>query len=91
MKVFFVIMLFLFTLEARSLFANDALKDLIVSTQKTRGLTNNYLNGNTVSMLLVYESRKDMKKASFISQSLITINRKAFKNKSILNNSTGWL
>ncbi|WP_294967008.1 nitrate- and nitrite sensing domain-containing protein [Sulfurimonas sp.] len=69
-----------------------------MSTQKTRGLTNNYLNGNTTSMLLVYGNRKEMKKAigtmeslplasdaiinnraTNISESLIKLNRKAFK------------
>lgn len=111
MKIFLTIILIVFTLDGKSLFSNDlqvqnskyisALKDLILSTQKTRGLTNNYLNGNTVSMLLVYDSRENMKEAirkmeSFhfssdplinsraakISESLIKLNRKAFKKDS---------
>ena len=41
----------------------DSLKDLIVATQKTRGLTNNYMNGNVVAQLLVYHERSEMKKA----------------------------
>ncbi|MEA3373367.1 MAG: nitrate- and nitrite sensing domain-containing protein [Campylobacterota bacterium] len=41
----------------------DSLKDLIVATQKTRGLTNNFMNGNVVAQLLVYHERSEMKKA----------------------------
>ena len=110
MKIIVVVFVFIFTLNAKSLFSNNeqvenskyigALKDLIISTQKTRGLTNNYLNGNTVSMLLVYDSRENMKKAigemeslplaadpiintraTSISESLIKLNRKAFRKK----------
>ena len=65
--------LLIFSLQAKSLFSNDTqaqtskyinnLKDLIIATQKTRGLTNSYLNGNTAAMLLVYSTRDDMKKA----------------------------
>ena len=40
-----------------------SVKDLVVATQKTRGLTNSYLNGNIVAQLLVYNQRKEMKKA----------------------------
>jgi hypothetical protein len=71
---FIILTLFLLiNLEAKSLFSNseqqqtskyiDNLKDLIIATQKTRGLTNSYLNGNTAAMLLVYGTRDDMKKA----------------------------
>lgn len=110
MKILLMIMMLILTLDAKSLFSNDeqvqsskyigALKDLIISTQKTRGLTNNYLNGNTVSMLLVYEARDNMKeaigvmeslplaadpvinsRATSISQSLIRLNRKAFRKE----------
>ena len=41
----------------------DSLKDLIVATQKTRGLTNNFMSGNVVAQLLVYGERSEMKKA----------------------------
>ena len=41
----------------------DSVKDLIVATQKTRGLTNNFMNGNVVAQLLVYNERNEMKKA----------------------------
>jgi hypothetical protein len=100
----------LFSLEAKSLFSNSSqadnsvyigsLKDLVIATQKTRGLTNSYLNGNIVAMLLVYNNRSDMKKAigtmeslplaadpiinsraTAISQALIKLNNKAFKQK----------
>ncbi len=110
MRLILLTLLLLMNVEAKSLFSNDTqaqtskyvdnLKDLIIATQKTRGLTNSYLNGNTAAMLLVYSSRDDMKKAignmeSFslaadpvinnratsISQTLIKLNRKAFKRK----------
>ena len=100
----------LFSLEAKSLFSNTqqadssvyigSLKDLVIATQKTRGLTNSYMNGNTAALLLVYANRQEMKKAigtmeslpmaadpiinsraTTISQSLITLNNKAFKQK----------
>nr|WP_321267678.1 nitrate- and nitrite sensing domain-containing protein [uncultured Sulfurimonas sp.] len=111
MRILLLIITLFFSLSAKSLFSNSnqadnskyigALKDLIISTQKTRGLTNNYLNGNTTSMLLVYGTRKEMKKAigimeslplasdpiinnraTSISQSLVKLNRKAFKKDS---------
>lgn len=110
MRIFLLIIALILSLNAKSLFSNSnqannskyiaALKDLIIATQKTRGLTNNYLNGNTTSILLVYGNRKEMKKAigimeslplasdpiinssaSTISQSLIKLNRKAFKKE----------
>ncbi len=106
-----LIALFAFSLEAKSLFTNTqqadssvyigSLKDLVIATQKTRGLTNSYMNGNTAALLLVYANRQEMKKAigtmeslpmaadpiinsraTTISQSLITLNNKAFKQKS---------
>lgn len=113
MRIFLIIAIFVFSLNAKSLFSNSnqadnskyigSLKDLIIATQKTRGLTNNYLNGNTTSMLLVYGNRKEMKKAigvmeslplasdpiinnraTSISNSLIKLNRKAFKTEPAL-------
>ena len=36
------------------------LKDIVITTQKTRGLTNNYMNGNIVAQLLVYGQRRKM-------------------------------
>ena len=73
MRLILLTLLLLVNLEAKSFFGNstqaqtskyvDNLKDLIISTQKTRGLTNSYLNGNTAAMLLVYVNRDKMKKA----------------------------
>ena len=73
MKIILIALLLLVNVHAKSLFSNDsqeesskyiaALKDLVISTQKTRGLTNSYLNGNTVALLLVFENKKDMKDA----------------------------
>ena len=73
MKIILLIAIMLFSLEAKSLFSNNdqkdkskyigALKDLMIATQKTRGLTNSYLNGNTVALLLVFNNRKKMKLA----------------------------
>ncbi len=40
-----------------------AMKQVVIATQKTRGLTNNYMNGNVVAQLLVYGERTEMKKA----------------------------
>ena len=110
MRLFLIISILIFNLEAKSLFSNSeqadssvyigSLKDLVIATQKTRGLTNSYMNGNTASLLLVYANRQEMKKAigtmeslpmaadpiinsrsTTISQSLITLNNKAFKQK----------
>ena len=108
MRLFLIVTILIFNLEAKSLFSNSkqadssvyigSLKDLVIATQKTRGLTNSYLNGNTAALLLVYANRQEMKKAigtmeslpmatdpiinsraTKISQSLITLNNKAFK------------
>lgn len=80
MRLFLIISFLLFNLEAKSLFSNSdqedssvyigGLKDLIIATQKTRGLTNSYMNGNTAALLLIYNNRKDMKKAIGIMESL---------------------
>jgi len=80
MRLFLFAVLLIFNLEAKSLFSNDeqldnskylgALKDLMIATQKTRGLTNNYQNGNIAAMLLVYGTREDMKKAIGMMESL---------------------
>jgi len=76
MRILYILMallVFTFNAEAKSFFSNDNqadssvyianLKDLLIATQKTRGLTNSYLNGNTETLLLIYNSRSDMKKA----------------------------
>ncbi len=111
MRIVLVFMFLIFSLEAKSLFSNSeqadssvyigSLKDLVIATQKTRGLTNSYMNGNTAALLLVYTNRQEMKKAigimeslpmaadpiinsraTAISQSLIKLNNKAFKQES---------
>ncbi len=110
MRLFLIVAILIFNLEAKSLFSNSeqadssvyigSLKDLVIATQKTRGLTNSYLNGNTAALLLVYANRQEMKKAigtmeslpmaadpiinsraTAISQSLIRLNNKAFKQE----------
>jgi len=110
MRLLLLTVLLLVNLQAKSLFSNEeqrdtskyveSLKNLILATQKTRGLTNSYLNGNTAAMLLVFSNRDDMKKAignmeslplaadpvinaraTSISQALIKLNRKAFRQK----------
>lgn len=73
MRIFLLIALLIFNLNAKSFFSNDeqaensqyigALKNLLVATQKTRGLTNSYLNGNIEAMLLTYGHRDEMKEA----------------------------
>ena len=79
-NIFFVLIILIFNLEAKSFFSNDeqadssiyigGLKNLIIATQKTRGLTNSYLNGNVVAMLLVYTNRSNMKEAIGTMESL---------------------
>jgi len=73
MRSLILIAVLLLNLQAKSLFSNaeqantskyiENLKNLIIATQKTRGLTNSYLNGNTTAMLLVYSNRDEMKSA----------------------------
>jgi hypothetical protein len=63
----------MFSAEAKQLFSNseqaeisqyiNSLKELVVATQKTRGLTNSYLNGNLIALMLVQDTKNDMKKA----------------------------
>jgi len=73
MRLLFIAMLILVSLNAKSFFSNSqqadntiylgSLKDLVIATQKTRGLTNSFLNGNTAALLLVYNNRENMVKA----------------------------
>ena len=106
-KVLLISLLMVLNLSAFSLFGNSEkelqkiaymteLKNLIVATQKTRGLTNNYMNGNVTAMLLVYSQRKEMKKSLkalkkfseldnstlVLHDKLIRLNKKAFKQDS---------
>ncbi len=48
------------SIDQRHLDVIHAIKDVVITTQKTRGLTNNYMNGNVVAQLLVYGQRKQM-------------------------------
>ena len=80
MKIFSLIIMLVISVYAKALFSNSqqkdaseymgALKDLIVATQKTRGATFGYHNGNTSALLLIYEYRSDMKKAIGTMESL---------------------
>jgi len=80
MRLFLFLTLLIFNLGAKSLFSNSeqannsiyigALKNLLISTQQTRGLTNSYMNGNLAAMLLVYNGRDEMKKAIGVMESL---------------------
>jgi Nitrate and nitrite sensing len=40
----------------------SSIKDVAISTQKTRGLTNSFMNGNVAAQLLVYAQREQMMK-----------------------------
>ena len=72
MRIFLIVAIFITSVYA-NIFSNkeqadaaeyiDALKDLIVSTQRTRGVTSAYLNGNHSAIVVIYAHREDMKKA----------------------------
>lgn len=80
MRILLALTLLIFTLQAKSFFTNDSqaettkyvnsLKDLVIATQKTRGLTNSYLNGNDSALLLIHGNQRDMKKAIGMMESL---------------------
>jgi len=73
MRIFLVLAMLVFSLQAKSLFSNkdqeeaskytNALKDLMIATQKTRGKTNAYLNGDRSALLLIQGTKRDMKRA----------------------------
>jgi len=73
MRIFLAILMLVFSLQAKSLFSNkeqeeaskyiNALKDLLIATQKTRGKTNAYLNGDKSALLLIQGTKRDMKDA----------------------------
>ncbi|SFV75334.1 hypothetical protein MNB_SM-3-354 [hydrothermal vent metagenome] len=73
MRILLAAALLAMNVEAKSLFSNDdqkanakyidALRDLVIATQKTRGLTNSYLNGNKSALLLINANKREMKKA----------------------------
>ena len=78
--IIFALLLSTLHLQAKSLFSNNeqaenakyinSLKDLVIATQKTRGLTNIYLNGNESALLLIHGNKQDMKRALGIMESL---------------------
>jgi hypothetical protein len=78
--ILFALLLSTLNLQAKSLFSNNeqaenakyinSLKDLVIATQKTRGLTNSYLNGNESTLLLIHGNKQDMKRALGIMESL---------------------
>jgi len=73
MRIVLIIALFIVSLQAKSFFSNkeqesnakyiNELKNLVIATQKTRGLTNSYLNGNESALLLIQANKRSMKKA----------------------------
>lgn len=73
MKVILIVLLLLINVNAESFFSNKkqengssyilSLKDLIVATQKTRGLTNSYLNGNSDVLATIKKHQNEMKEA----------------------------
>jgi hypothetical protein len=82
MRIFiiFALLVSALHLQAKSLFSNNeqvesakyinSLKDLVIATQRTRGLTNSYLNGNESTLLLIHGNKRDMKRALGIMESL---------------------
>ena len=78
--ILFTLLVLAVQLQAKSLFSNNeqaenakyinSLKDLVIATQKTRGLTNSYLNGNESTLLLIHGNKRDMKRALGIMESL---------------------
>ncbi len=80
MRILLLIALLMLSLHSKSFFSNsaqadnaeyiNALKDLVIATQKTRGLTNSYLNGNDSVLLLIHGNKRDMKTAIGMMESL---------------------
>lgn len=80
MRIFLVLILMIGCINAKSLFNNhhqadnskyiEALKELIVATQKTRGVTNSYLNGNVSALLLIHSYKDEINKAIGTMESL---------------------
>ena len=73
MKIILIILLALSSLSAKPIFTNDeqadtseyisSLKDLLVATQKTRGMTYTYLKGDESVVFKVMDYHKEMKDA----------------------------
>lgn len=80
MRVFLFVIIMLCNIQAKPIFSNDkqadsslyinSLKDLVIATQKTRGLTNSYLNGNLIALMLVQEAKDNMRMAIGTMESL---------------------
>ena len=91
MRILFIITVLIFSLNAKSILSNTdqaddskylgALKDLVIATQKTRGLTNNYLCGNSAALILVFDNRRDMQTALNNLNSLPLSSNPAINNK----------
>lgn len=73
MRVFIFILLIILTIQAKPIFSNakqadsslyiGSLKDLLIATQKARGLTNSYLNGNLIALMLVQDAKDAMRRS----------------------------
>lgn len=73
MKIILIVLLLLVNVNAESFVGNKGqensssyiilLKDLIIATQNTRGLTNSYLNGNTAVLPLIEKHKNEMEEA----------------------------
>ncbi len=73
-KLLLILMIMVSPVMAFSLFDSDtgsdkaylhlvsSIKNVAISTQKTRGLTNSFMNGNVVAQMLVYAQREQMMK-----------------------------
>lgn len=73
MKIILIVLLLLVNVNAESFVGNKGqensssyiilLKDLIIATQNTRGLTNSYLNGNTAVLPLIKKHKNEIEQA----------------------------
>lgn len=80
MRIFLFILFMMLTIQAKPIFSNakqadsslyiGSLKDLLIATQKARGLTNSYLNGNLIALMLVQDAKDDMRRAFDTMESL---------------------
>ncbi|MDD2653232.1 MAG: nitrate- and nitrite sensing domain-containing protein [Sulfurimonas sp.] len=80
MRIILFMFILVLALQAKPIFSNtdqadssqyiEALKNLVIATQKTRGLTNSYLNGNLIALMLVQDAKSNMKKAIGSMESL---------------------
>jgi len=82
-KVVLILLMLVVPMMAFSLFDDDkgsdkeylelvsSIKDVVISTQKTRGLTNSFLNGNVSAQLLVFAQREEMMKEFDVTKKLL--------------------